>query len=82
MVLATDASNQDGEDHDCGILSGKPTPLDVAHKMLLTVSTLRVDYNSKVVAALRAGAVQANLVWMFQPLTSEKGERILFHATS
>ena len=68
MVLATDASNQDGKDR--GILAGKPAPLDVADKMLLTVADLRVDYNSKVITALRVGAIQANLVWVFQPPTS------------
>ena len=68
MVLATDASNQDGEDH--GILAGKPAPLDVADKMLHTEAKLRADYSSKVITALRAGAVQANLVWVFQPPTS------------
>ena len=81
IVLATDASNQDGEDR--GILAGKPMPLDVADNILHSAENLKTDYDSAVIAGLRLGEGAKNLVWVFQPPTSvEKGEWILFHATS
>ena len=69
IVLATDASNQDGEDR--GILAGKPMPLDVAGNMLHIAEQLKTEYDSVVIAGLRLGEGAENLVWLFQPPTSD-----------
>ena len=81
IVLATDASNQHGEDR--GILARKPVPLDVADDILLKAKELKTDYDLAVIAELKIRTSAETLVWVFQSPTSvEKGEWILFHATS